>query len=145
MPSFIFPVSPCQSFYLPMLCNIYLLNFRPVYISCFQSKSQSLSTSKFHSLSPTQCSGVSPSTLTFWSVPNYFRFLYNIYFLLLEHPLFSSSISSLSVHNQPAKAPHQRVKASTLLDSPDFFIGLNLFFSETTFIYSSSHLPILQA
>lgn len=144
-PSSMFPVSFCQPFYFPMLCNRHLLCFSPVYSPCPQSKSQSLSTFKFHSLSPAQSSsGVSPSTLFFWSTPNSSRSLYNIYFLLLEHSLCSSSLFSLPVHN--SRLQHlTRDSVSTLPDAPDFFTGPILFFNETTFIYSSSHLPILQA
>lgn len=143
-PSFISPVSPCQPFYFPMLCYKHLLCFSPVHSPCPQSTSQSLRSFKFYSLSPAQPSGVSPSTLLFWSTPNSSRSLYNIYFLLLEHSLFSSSMLSAS-SQQPATAPHQRFKVSVLPDSPDFFTGPIVFFDETTFIYSSSHLPILQA
>lgn len=72
-PSFIFPVSPCQPFYFPMLCYKHFFCFSPVHSPCPQSTSQSLS--KFYSLSPAQPSGVSPSTLLFWSNPKLFQVL----------------------------------------------------------------------
>lgn len=83
-----------------MLCNVHLLCFSPVYSPCPQPKSQSLSTFKLHSLSPAQSSsGASPSTLLFWSTPNSSRSLYDIYFLLLEHSLFSSSMFTTACYS----------------------------------------------
>lgn len=99
-PCSIFPVSRCQPFYFTMLCNMHLLYFSSVQSICLQFKSQSLSTFKFHSLSPAHSSSrFSPSPSLFWSSPNSSRSLYNIYFLPLEHSLFSSFVFYLPVHN----------------------------------------------
>lgn len=75
-------------------------------------------------------------------ISNSSRNFYIICFLLQEHSLLHVvSHSSL----QPVTAPHQRFKVSTSPDPSDSCTDPILFFIETTFIFSSAHLPILQA
>lgn len=115
-----------------------------------QSKSHCLRMLKCHYLSPLH-TGVSSSAfsvlevllpLNFSFISNSSRNFYIIYFLLLEHSLLHVlPHSSL----QPATAPHQRFKVSTSTDPSDFCTDPILFFIETTFIFSSAHLPMLQA